>query len=76
MSKDLYGDSGADMGGVSQLESDRVIFKLLHKYAAEIIEDHSNWSGRDNVPMITGRYAMKIKDAINAELSAHFYNPT
>lgn len=54
----------------TQLESDRVIFKMLHKFADELIADHDNFSGRDNSSMITGRYAMKIKDAVNAELQA------
>lgn len=53
----------------ARIESDRVIFKLLNKLVDEIIEDHDNFSSRDNSATITGRYAMKIKDAVNEQLT-------
>lgn len=66
----LIAQHTADAVKAAQLESDRVVFKLLHKFTDELLKDHDNFSGKDNSSMIIGRYAMKIKDAVNAALQA------
>lgn len=66
-------DSEADLKQLFldvKLTSDRDIYKLLNKLVDEVIENHDDFNAGDRSATIISRFAMKIKDSVNASIDA------